>query len=310
MNRYVFRFTWLGLFCFLIIFLSVPHLSGAAEKTVGIIMTGSTPYYKDIHKAFTESLSAEGIKSEVVLQTPMPDAMSWTNAARKLAAVGSDIIVSYGAPATLATIKEASGIPIVFAGVFDPQAVGATGSNITGISSKVPVATVLKNLRSIHNFSTLGVIYSESEKDTVMQLNEIRQHEASLGFKSVKLNVKKKEDASAIEKVDALFLTTSCSAMHCISNITSLAHAAKIPIAATIGGGEDEGVVITIAANPQEQGKEAAKMAAGIIKGAKPASMPVEQPKKIDFIINIKEAAALGLKVPFDLLTSATKVIK
>lgn len=300
----------LSLFCFSLSWLSCPVQADAAEKTIGIIMTANTQYYKDIHKAFTDSLSGEGIKPEIVLQTPMPDTMSWTNAARKLAAIGSDVIVAYGAPATLTTMKEASGIPIVFAGVFDPQAVGATGSSVTGISSKVPVASVLKNLRSIHSFATLGVIYSDAEKDTVMQLNEIRQLEAGLGFKSVKFNVKKKEDASAFEKVDALFLTTSCSAMHCINNIAALARAAKIPIASTMGGGEDEGVIITITANPQEQGREAAKMAASILKGAKPVSIPVEQPKKIDFIINIKEATALGLKVPFDLLTSATKVIK
>ena len=51
-------------------------------------------------------------------------------------------------------------------------------------------------------------------------------------------------------------------------------------------------------------------MAAKVIKGAKPSSLPVEQPKKIEMIINLKEATAMGLKVPFELLTSATKVIK
>ena len=68
--------------------------------------------------------------------------MSWTNSARKLVAVGSDVIVCYGAPATLAVMSETSDIPIVFAGVYDPQAIGITGKNITGVSSKVSVATL------------------------------------------------------------------------------------------------------------------------------------------------------------------------
>jgi putative tryptophan/tyrosine transport system substrate-binding protein len=283
----------------------------SADKTVGVIMTGNSPYYREIHKAFTESLSAEGINAEIVLQTPMPDPQSWANSARKLAAIGSDIIISYGAPATISTSKEVSDIPIVFAGVYDPAAVGISGNNVTGISSKVPVVSLLKNLKKISDFSTLGVVYTETEKDTLVQLNEVKQSEKSLGFTSVKFNVRKKEDTSKIEKVDALFLTTSCvSAVHCTNNIIEIARQAKIPTASTIGSGENSGVILTITANPHEQGNEAAKTAARIIKGAKPASIAVGQPKKVDLIINIKEATDLGLKIPFDLLTSATKVIK
>jgi putative ABC transport system substrate-binding protein len=285
----------------------------AADKTIGVIMTGNIPYYKEIHKSFTEALAAEGFgpgKAEIVLQSPYPDPMSWTNAARKLAAIGSDIIVSYGAPATVTAMNEASGTPVVYAGVYDPQAVGATGKNITGISSKVPVVSILKNLKNISNYSRLGVVFSSTEKDTVVQANEIRQFEGNIGFSAVMFNVKRVEDTSRISDVDALFLTTSCAAMHCVQNIAGIARKAKIPTASTIGSGENSGVILTIAANPQEQGREAAKLTAGILKGAKPSSFPIAQPKKVDMIINLKEATEMGLKIPFDLLTSATKVIK
>jgi putative ABC transport system substrate-binding protein len=299
----------LMLICMLVF--SLP--ADAADKTIGVIMTGNIPYYKEIHKAFTDALAAEGFgpgKAEIVLQSPYPDPMSWTNAARKLVAIGSDIIVSYGAPATVTTINEASDTPVVFAGVYDPQAVGAAGNNITGISSKVPVASILKNLKNISNYSKLGVVFSSTEKDTVAQANEIRQFEGNIGFNAVMFNVKRIEDSSKISGVDALFLTTSCAAMHCVENITGIARQAKIPTASTIGGGENSGIILTIAANPQEQGREAAKLTARILEGAKPSSLPVVQPKKVDMIINLKEANEMGLKVPFDLLTSATKVIK
>ena len=71
----------------------------AAEKTIGVIMTGDIPYYKAIHKAFLAGLSEHGFgpgKVNVVLQTPAPEAMSWTNAARKLIAIDADVIVAYG----------------------------------------------------------------------------------------------------------------------------------------------------------------------------------------------------------------------
>lgn len=303
---------WVVLLTLLIIFLMGPAAS-AAPKTVGIIMTGNIPYYKDVHKSFTETLAAEGFgpgSVETVIQTPSPEPMSWTNAARKLVTVGSTVIVAYGAPATIFAMSETSDIPIVFAGVYDPQAVGVTGKNATGVSSKVPVASIIKNLKSISNFSTLGVVFNDSEKDTVVQANDVKQLEGTYGFKSTRFNIKKASDSAKIANVDALFLTTGCAAMHCVANITGVARKAKVPTAATIAGGETQGVILTIAADPHEQGREAAKIVAKILRGAKPASIPIEQPKKIDVIINLREATEMGLKVPFDLLTSATKVIK
>lgn len=292
-----------------IVFLSAS--AQAADKTIGVVMTGGIPYYKEIHKAFTEGLHAEGVSGfEIILQTPNPEPMSWLNACRKLVAVGADVIVAYGGPAAIAAFTEASDIPLVFAGVYDPGALGLAGKNATGISSKVPVASIVKHLKSISVFSTLGVVYNDSEKDTVVQANEVKQLEGGLGFKSTRFNVRKIDDASKIANVDALFLTTSCAAMHCVNNITGIARKAKIPTATSISGGELSGIILTIAANPQEQGREAAELAAKILKGAKPASLPQQMPKKIDLIINLKEATDMGLKVPFDLLTSATKVIK
>ncbi len=306
------RIIYLLLIPVLIIFLTGPAAS-AAQRTIGIIMTGNIPYYKDVQKSFTETLAAEGFgpgSVDLVVQTPSPEPMSWTNAARKLVTIGSHLIVSYGAPATIYAMGETSDIPIVFAGVYDPHAVGVTGKNATGISSKVPVASILKNLKSITNFSTLGVVFNDSEKDTVVQANDVKQLESAYGFKSTRFNIKKASDSPKIANVDALLLTTGCAAMHCVSNIIGIARKAKIPTAATIAGGETSGIILTIAADPHEQGREAAKMVARILKGAKPSSIPIEQPKKIDVIINLKEATDMGLKVPFDLLTSATKVIR
>ena len=287
--------------------------ASAAQKTIGVIMTGNIPYYKEIHKSFTETLASEGLGPgavEVVLQSPTPEPMSWTNASRKLVAIGADVIVSYGAPATITALAETSDIPIVFAGVYDPHAVGVTGKNASGISSKVPVASLLKNFKSISNFSRLGVVFNDSEKDTVIQANEVKQLEGAYGFRSIRFNIKRAADSPKIANVDALFLTTGCAAMHCVGNIIGIARKAKVPTATTIGGGEASGIILTIAADPHEQGREAARMAAKVIRGAKPSSLPVAQPKKIDVIINLKEATDMGLKVPFDLLTSATKVIK
>jgi putative ABC transport system substrate-binding protein len=312
MARLTFKNTLIAI-AFILFSVAMSGQSLAAEKMVGVIMTGNIPYYREVHKAFTQTLASEGFapgRVTVVMQSPTPEPMSWRNAARKLIAIGSDIIVSYGAPATLTALGETSDIPVIFAAVFDPTAVGISARNAAGISSKVPVASLIKNLKSISNFSTLGVIYNEAEKDTVVQANEIRQLERTYGFRSVKFNIRRTEDTSKIAQVDALFLTTSCSAMYCVNNIVSIARRGRMATASTIGGGENNGLILTIEANPTEQGAEAAQLVARILRGAKPSSLPVLQPKKVDLILNIKEAESLGLKIPFDLLTTATKIIK
>jgi len=290
-----------------------PSDAAAAGRTIGVVMTGNIAYYKDIHKAFSDGLAAEGLGTgsvEVLLQTPMPEPMSWANAVRKLVAIGVNIIVTYGAPAAVSAMAETSDVPIVFAGVYDPQSLGMKGRNATGISSTVPVASLVKNLKAISGCSTLGVVYSTSEKDTVLQANDVARLESTYGYRSTKFNVKKPDDIAKISNVDALFLTTGCAAMHCVTNVISAVRKTKIPTGTTIGGGEQSGIILTLSANPQEQGREAARIAARVLKGEKPSAIPIEQPKKIDLIINLKEATDMGLKVPFDILTSATRVIK
>jgi putative ABC transport system substrate-binding protein len=306
--------TFQALFLAIAVFFAWSFPARAAEKTIGVVMTGNIPYYLEVHKAFVETMQKEGLfqkgKIDIVVQSPAPDPMAWTNAVRKLTSYGVDVVVSYGTPTTLLVAKETSTIPVVFAVVYDPQAAGISGKNITGITSRVPVSSLIKSLKDISNFLSLGVVYSSDEKDTIIQTNDIKGLEAKYGFKSVLLNADKKGEGLKISGLDALFLTTSCSAMTCIENYIGLAKNAKIPTASIIGGAEERGVIVTISADPYEQGNVAAGKVIEVLKGAKPSSLPVEDPKKINMIINLREATQLDLKIPFGLLTTATKVIK
>lgn len=282
----------------------------AAEKTIGVIMSSDIPYYRAIHKAFTGELNSKGIREEIVLQTPAPETMALANAARKFVAIGANVIVTYGAPATQAVFSETSNIPIVFAGVYGREVLGGKREKVTGVTSKVSIAGLLKNLKEINNFSTLGVIYNNSEKETVMEVTEVERLEGQFSFKSVKFNVKGHGNISNIKGVDAILLTTSCVAMTFVDDIISVARKQKIPTATLISGGEERGIVLTLSADPVEQGKEAADIVERILKGESPSTIPVGGPKKIQMIVNLKEATALGLKVPFDILSTATRVIK
>ena len=291
-------------------------MAAAADKTVGVIMSGNMGYYQEVHKAFAVTLVKEGFdhsKVDTLLQMPSPDVLSWTNAARKLVVAEVNVLVTYGAPAALAAIKETKSVSIVYAGVYDPSAIGVSARNITGISSKVPMTSLLKYLRKLTPFTRVAVVYNESEPDSVRQAEELTQLESQYGFKTVRMPIRKTDDARKLVfagKADVVFISTSAAANEALDSIVKSAHEAKLPTASQTGGTAERGVILSLAPSPTEQGEAAARIAARLLKGDSPAGIPPEVPRLVELVLNLKEANALGLKVPMDLITDATRVIK
>lgn len=280
-----------------------------AEKTIGVILTGDISYYKQVHAAFMRAMEGQG-GVKVVVQTPAPDPMSWTNAANKLVTIGSDVIVSYGAPATLTVMKVTRTVPIVFAAVYDPEGMNITGQNATGIGSTVSMERLLTMLKSVQAFQTLGIVFNKNEKDTILQVKELKSFEGSMGFRIKLFNAAEQGYGKDITGVDAVLVTTSCKGMCEVDDVIASARAAHVATAASLGGGEERGVLLTLTADAEEQGSVAAELAKALLSGATPASIPVRQPKKIDLIVNLGEARRAGLTIPADIIGAATKVIE
>jgi putative ABC transport system substrate-binding protein len=307
------RIRWKLFTAFLVLYASIVP---AAERTVGVIMSGNIGYYQEIHRAFVGALVKEGFDYRTIdtlLQMPSPDPLSWTNAARRLTVAEVNVLVTYGAPATLAAIREAKGIPIVFAGVYDPSAVGISSRNVTGISSKTPMARLLKYLKKLTPFTTLAIVYNEMEPDSARQADELTRLESQYGFQTVRMTIKRSSDAGKLVfagKADAVLISVSATVNEALDVIVKSAHAAKVPTVSQTGDTSEHGVILCLAPSAMEQGAAAARFAARMLRGEKPANMPAEFPKVMDLVLNLKEAEALGIKVPPDLITEATQVIK
>ena len=284
-------------------------------KTVGIVMTGDIPFYHAIHKELLKEMSSyfDEKNIEVVTQTPLPNPMAWTNAARKLKALGSEVIVAYGLPATLATMKEAGGIPVVYAGVYSPETMNVAGKRATGISSTVSIKTVLRKLKSISDLKNIGIVFNKTEKDSIIQAREVKKFEKKLGFKTVLLSISssKIEGGDKIAKCDALLLT-SCSAGMCkphLPEIVKLARQSNVPTVALISGAESM-VVMTLSPSATEQGVKAAGMLRKVLEGESIANIPPLDPEEVELIVNLKEARGMGIEMSKEILDSATRVIE
>lgn len=288
----------------------------AADKAVGVVMSGNVGFYQEVHKAFVGALSREGFdykKIDTLMQMPSPDPMSWTNAARKFVVADINVLVTYGGPATLAAMKETDSIPIIYAGVYEPAAIGVSAKNVTGISSRVPMTSLLKYAKKLTPFTRIGVIYNELEPDSVKQAEELSRLEGQFGFQTVKMPVRRPDDAAKLVfagKVDVVLISVSSVANEALDTILKIARAARTPTLSQLSDTAEKGVVLSLAPSATEQGEAAGKLTARILRGEKPAGIHPEVPKLVELVVNLKEAGALGLKVPIDLLSDATKVIK
>jgi len=297
---------------------SVSGVSAASEKSVGVVFSGDLPRYKEAHEAFVAALGKAGFdqsKVTIYVQTPNPDRMSWTNSVKKFIGVDVDVIVTYGAPAALTALRESSSVPVVFSYVYDPASCGTRKQNSTGVSSKVPMVTLLSTLKSITPFSKLAVMYNPDEKDSVVQLDEITRNSQALGFQVVEVAVKSPSEArgkisKAAGGCDSVYISCSAAVGKDLAGVIGVANKNKLPTASQTSELADRGVLLALAPSSVEQGEIAARQVAQILKGAQPSAIPVETSKKVNMVLNMKTAGALSLKVPFDVLNAATKVIK
>jgi len=250
---------------------------------------------------------------DTLLQMPAPDPLSWTNAVRKLVVADVNVLITYGGAPALLAIRETKSIPIVYAGVYDPAGIGVAARNMTGISSKVPLTSLLKYAKKLVSFTRLAVVYNELEPDSVLQVEELAALEGQYGFKTVKMAVKRVDDARALTfagKADIVLISVSATINEALADIVKSAHGSKIPTLSQMGGSGDKGVILTLAPSAVEQGEAAARITAKLLNGESPAGIAPEMPKLIELVLNLKEATSLGLKPSMDLMSDATRVIK
>lgn len=305
-----------GLFC-------APAAS-AKEQFVAVVITGDLPRYKEAHESFVKTLRAGGLgedKVQIYVQAPNPDPMSWANSIRKAVGVGADLIVTYGAPATLAAKKEARGVPVLFADVYDPVGLGIVkalnipGGAISGVSGKTPLSTLIKTFVEVKPVRHMGVLFSSADKGSVQQVEELANLAKEYGFPLLRQDVKRPTDvAGALQalagKADCLFVSESAVLHLRLQEIIKFSEAKALPVISQIPGLSDMGAVMTLEADPTEQGQLVAVHALQVLSGQKPHTLPIRTPKKVSLVINLQAAKALNLIVPFQALSMATRVIK
>lgn len=296
----------------------------AEQQFVASVITGDLQRYRSAHESFLKILRAGGMsedKVKVYVQSPNPDPMSWANSIRKAVGGGANLIITYGAPVTLVAKKEIKGIPLLFADVYDPVALGivkdltVTGGEISGIASTTPVETLAHTLVDIQAPKAILALYSSSEQGSQLQAKRMEEQGKKLGFAVIKVDVKNREAGKqaiveAKGKADAVFITESILLSQGLQDLINTANEKHIPVLTQIPESGEKGAFLTLEADPVEQGQLLAVHALQVLGGQKVFTLPVRTPKKVSLVVNMKIADELGIKVPFQALSMATRVIK
>ena len=235
-----------------------------------------------------------------------------------------DVIVTWGSAAVVAAKQATSVIPIVFAASGDPLGTGLVvslarpGGNVTGLSNQqADIATKrLQLLRDVvPSLRRLAIMFNVDAPIAVLDRREVQAAASTLGLDVAVSEIRQSKDiASAFDalkgRADALYVCSEPFAFTNRVHINILAAAARLP---TMHGRREyieAGGLISYGTNFPDLFRRAAEYVDKILRGAKPADIPVEQPTKFDLVINLVTAKALGLEVPAMLLGRADEVIE
>jgi len=235
-----------------------------------------------------------------------------------------DLLVTGGSLVTNAARAATDSLPIVMVGVGDPvgfgfaQSLARPGGNVTGLSN-MSVDLVTKRLQLLVEMAPAArriVILVDSRDPTAQAYwQQVRENAARLGLTPLLVEAAAVEDidsafAGLSERADALFLSFNALMVANRTKIATLALANRLPTSCPTRDFVVAGGLQSLGSSLPGDFRRAADFVDRILKGARPADLPVMQPTKFELVINLKTAGALGLTLPPTMLTLADEVIE
>ena len=236
-----------------------------------------------------------------------------------------DVIVTAGTPAALAVKQKTTTVPLVMVVVDDPVGTGLVqnlahpGGNLTGLSSIAPdlEGKRLQLLREVApTLSHVAVFYNSLNPFHVASVRQALGAAQTLGIRLQQLDIQKPEDLDGVvatmrkDKPGGLFILADRISLHNRQRIVDFALEQRVPSISAYEELVEAGGLMSYGPSYEDMHRRAAIYVAKILKGTKPGNLPIEQPTKFTFIINLRTAKALGVTVPSQLLGLADRLIE
>jgi putative ABC transport system substrate-binding protein len=246
--------------------------------------------------------------------------------AAQLVSVEVNVIVTQSPPAIRAAHRATKTIPIVMVGGGDPveqgfvKSLARPGGNLTGLSS-MSLELAGKRLEILKEafprISRVAVFWSGvSGGASVRQLKDVEAAAPAFGIQIQPVEVARPDDFDnafstvSKERADALFIIRSPFFRPYLNRVTDFAEKSRLPTMYDDSDFVEAGGLMSYGASLADMSRRAAYYVDKILKGTKPADLPVEQPTKFELVINLKTAKQIGLTIPPNVLVRADRVIK
>jgi putative ABC transport system substrate-binding protein len=293
---------------------------GALETTP---LASNSANFNALREALRNLGYVEGQNLDIVYRSADGRDERFPQLAAELLNMKVDLILARGTPATVAARNASGTVPVVVTSTADPFTIvgniARPGGNVTGLASLL-VDLISKRLsllaEIVPSLSRVGLLSNPDNPTFVRTRKDNETSAQSLGIESVVLNVRTPEDivaafvAASGQQVDALSVATETVTQANRTLIADLAVKHRLP--AIYGSREfvDAGGLIAYGVSYPDLYRRAATYVDKILKGAKPADLPIEQPTKFELIVNLKAAKRIGLTIPETFLVRADEVIE
>jgi len=296
--------------------------------TIGFLGSGTRSATSEWTAAFVQRLRElgwiDGRNVAIEYRWGEGRAERFTEIAAELVRLNVDVILAGGTEPAVAAKHATSVIPIVFALAADPIGNGLVaslarpGDNVTGLSNMESdlAAKRLGLLREVlPGFHRLAVMVNGAYSGGATEMLEIDAAARTLGLEIVAFPIRRVEEIApsfdALKgRAEALYVVGDPLANTHRLRIITFALAARLPTVHSQRQYVEAGGLMSYGANFPDLNRRAADYVDKILRGAKPADIPVEQPTKFDLVVNLVTAQALGLEVPATLLARADEVIE
>ncbi len=309
-------------------------LAGARAETgirrIGVLEAWSPTAFPHRLQAFRDGLvelgHAEGRTFAIEYRSARGDAKALPALAAELAKLEVDVIFAATTATALAARRATSRIPIVTAVVADPVGAGLIaslarpGGNVTGLTTgnTQVVPKRIQLLREIvrGDATRIGLLINPTDASNLLSLRAAESEARALGFT---MRTFEATDRAAIvsafprmmaERIDALYVFAGQLLDSEASLIVALAGRHRLPAVYSAPEFVEAGGLMSYSASFTDNFRRAANYVDRILKGAVPGEIPVEQASTFEFVVNLRAAKALGLKVPPSFLVQATRVIE
>ena len=296
---------------------------------IGFLGSGSPSAYKSRTEGFRQGLRELGyVEGKTIaieyryaegLADPLPDLVA------DLVRVNVEIIVTSSTPASLALKNATKTIPIVFVNVGDPVGSGLVvslarpGGNLTGLSNQLPDLTAkhLELLKEVApKISRVAVLGSTANPNRTNAAKKIEGLARSLGVQLQSVEIGEPKDLEGAfsqmtkARADAVLLRGGALLSDQRIRIAELAARNRLPAIHFDHLFAEAGGLLAYGPNVPDMFRRSATFVDKILKGARPADLPIEQPTKFELVINLKTAKQIGLMIPPNVLARADKVIR